>query len=97
MTEPHEVLGLDSGADSAAVRRRYLELVRQFPPDREPERFAAVRNAYDQLRDPRARMQKRLFEIAPRESLEEISAEIGERYRGARIPVDALLSLAEPT
>ena len=35
---------------------RYLELVRQFPPDQAPERFAAVHAAYDALRDPARRL-----------------------------------------
>src|SRR5438270_521051 len=31
MTEPYDVLGLPADADDEAIRRRYLELVRQFP------------------------------------------------------------------
>ena len=40
MSDPYGILGVPPGADEAAIRRRYLELVRQFPPDR--ERFAAI-------------------------------------------------------
>jgi curved DNA-binding protein CbpA len=29
---PYEVLGVERGADESTVRRRYLELVRSFPP-----------------------------------------------------------------
>ena len=42
MSDPYEVLGLPRFADEAEIRRRYLELVRQFSPDRDPSRFAEI-------------------------------------------------------
>ena len=63
MSDPYEVLGLADDADEAEIRRRYLELVRQSPPDREPERFAAVRAAYDEVRDPVRRLEAQLFRV----------------------------------
>ena len=41
MNDPYETLGLSPDAGESEIRRRYLELVREFPPDRAPERFAA--------------------------------------------------------
>jgi DnaJ-class molecular chaperone len=95
MGNPYEVLGLEPGSSDAEIRRRYLELVRQYPPDREPERFAAIRKAYDQLRDPMVRMESRLFDLEVYESLDAIIAEVRGRLRTARIPTQTLLSLAE--
>src|SRR6266478_5994622 len=43
MTDPFLVLELPPDADDAAIRARYLELVRRRPPEQAPERFAAVR------------------------------------------------------
>ncbi len=60
MNDPYAVLGLPVGSDDAAIRARYLELVRQFPPERDPLRFAEVRAAYEQLQDRDARLLKRL-------------------------------------
>ena len=40
MNEPHQVLGVEPDADDETIRRRYLELVREFPPERNPEKFA---------------------------------------------------------
>lgn len=94
-SDPFDVLGVDRQSDDAAVRRRYLELVRQYPPDREPERFAAVRQAYEQLRDPVVRLESMLFSTATDDSLDAIVAEAAERLRTARIPTETLLSLAE--
>ena len=94
-SDPFDVLGVDRQSDDAAIRRRYLELVRQYPPDREPERFAAIRQAYEQLRDPVVRLESMLFSMATDDSLDAIVAEVTGRLRTARIPTETLLSLAE--
>ena len=63
MTNAYAELGLTPDADDAAIRERYLELVRTHPPDRDPERFKAIRAAYDELKDPETRLRRRLFEF----------------------------------
>ena len=60
--DPFTVLGLSRDAGEAEVRARYLELVKQFPPEREPEKFRAVRAAFEAAKDPLS-IAKRL--IAP--------------------------------
>ena len=95
MADPYEVLGLPPDADEVGVRRRYLQLVRQHPPEREPERFAELRAAYDQLRDPVTRLEAQLFAVREMDSLEDTIADVRTRVRTARIPTDTLLSLAE--
>jgi len=95
MSDPYEVLGIDPGSDDAEIRRRYLELVRRYPPDQHPERFAAVREAYDELRDPVARLSARLFLHKTHETMDAILADVEQRLRTARIPVKILISLAE--
>ncbi len=61
IADPFTVLGVADDADDEAVKRRYLALVREFPPDREPERFQRYRQAYEAIRGPRERMQVRLL------------------------------------
>src|SRR4051794_11161609 len=95
MSDPYEVLGLPRHASEEEIRRRYLELVRENPPDRAPERFAAVRAAYDAVRDPIRRLEAQLFEIRSGDSLEAIASDVRARLLGARIPLDTLLALAE--
>ena len=95
MADPYDVLGLDPGSDDAEIRRRYLELVRQYPPDQHPERFAAVRAAYDQLRDPVTRLRAKLFPAGAHETMDAILIDVERRLRTARIPVKTLISLAE--
>ncbi len=50
--DPFEVLGLSIHANEAEIRLRYLELVRENPPDRDPERFREIQSAYDAAKDP---------------------------------------------
>lgn len=61
MTDPFAVLGVDETAGDDEIRRRYLELVRRFPPDREPLPFQDIRSAYEALRTPRGRLEARLL------------------------------------
>ena len=95
MTDPHEILGVTQGASEEEIRSRYLDLVRQHPPDRDPERFAAVRQAYEQLRDPVERMRARLFHLDEADSMPAVLADVRRRVRLARLPASLLLSLAE--
>jgi curved DNA-binding protein CbpA len=97
MSDPYEVLGLSPTADEAETRKRYLELVRQSPPDRDPVRFAEVRAAYDQLRDPVRRLESQLFKVDSSETLSAIDADLRARLRDRlnRLPLDALLAMAK--
>jgi DnaJ-class molecular chaperone len=61
MRDPFTVLGVDEAADDAEIRRRYLTLVRDFPPDRAPERFREYRAAYEALSDERKRLEMTLL------------------------------------
>lgn len=49
------LLGVPLGATDEALRRAYLEQVQAHPPDRKPEQFERIRDAYEQLRDPALR------------------------------------------
>ena len=91
MPDPLQVLGLPITASEQEVRARYLELVRQFPPDSQPIKFAEIRSAYDDLADPRRRLQQQLFTLSE-DSLSEIIAEVNSVRRN-RIPVDQLLAM----
>lgn len=53
--DPYQVLGLDPGVGESTIKRAYLQLVRQHPPEQQPEEFKRIRAAYEQLKDARAR------------------------------------------
>lgn len=92
MADPYEVLGLPPDSDDAAIRRRYLELVRQFSPEHHPEKFAAIRAAYESLRDLHTRLRYRLFEAGKKESVEALIQEITCRSPRRRVSLEALLA-----
>ena len=95
MNDPFEILGLAQGAGDDEIRSRYLQLVREFPPDRAPERFAEVRAAYDELRDPIRRLETQLFSLNTHESFEALSRDLRARILRPDLPAETLLSLAE--
>jgi len=61
MADPFTILGVDEDAGDEDVRRAYLALVREYPPDRAPDRFQAFRAAYEQLIDERKRLEVKLL------------------------------------
>ena len=63
--EPREVLGVNEDASEEEIRTAYVRKVKEHPPDRSPEEFERIRDAYDSLRDPRRRMRDRLLSADP--------------------------------
>lgn len=49
---PWQVLEVEPGAGDSEIRSAYLAKVQEFPPDRAPEEFEQVRDAYESLKDP---------------------------------------------
>jgi len=93
MSDPWEVLGVAADCDDETIRRRYLELVRQFPPEQHPERFAAIRQAYESLRDLTTRLRYRLFEAGKKDNVEAIIEELACRNTRRRVSLETLLSI----
>jgi tetratricopeptide (TPR) repeat protein len=52
---PFEVLGVGPDVDDAGLKRAYFAKVREHPPERDPEGFQAIREAFEALRDPHQR------------------------------------------
>ncbi len=94
MTDPYAVLGVPADADDATIRRRYLELVKQYSPEHQPERFAAVRQAYESLRDLDTRLRYRLFEAGKNEGVEALLDEAAASSPRRRLSLQALLTAA---
>jgi hypothetical protein len=63
--DPMDVLGISQNATDEEIRAAYLLKVREYPPDRAPEQFEKIRDAYEILRDPRQRVRHRLFSVDP--------------------------------
>ena len=93
MSDAYEVLGIPDDADDDAIRRRYLELVRQFPPERHPERFAAIRQAYESLRDLDTRVEHRLFQAERTETIDALIEEMACQGPRHRLSLQTLLAV----
>lgn len=61
MASPYFILDLTADAGDDDVRRAYLQKVKDNPPDRDPERFRLIREAYEALKDRRSRLDYALF------------------------------------
>ena len=92
MTDPYTVFGLPTDSDDETIRRRYLELVKQFSPELHPEKFAAIRQAYESLRDLETRLRYRLFEAGKTESIDAILEELACRTTRRRLSLQALVN-----
>jgi len=93
MFDPYSVLGVEPDADDETIRRRYLELVREFTPEHHPEKFAAVRKAYEKLKDLDTRVRHRLFEQGKQDGIDELIEELAKRMPRKRHGLQALLNM----
>jgi hypothetical protein len=74
------------------VRARYLELVREFPPERDPVRFQEIHSAYQSASDPLV-LARRLV-CPPDDTVRPWSAILDQQQANPpRLNVDVLLSL----
>lgn len=55
MNNFYEILQISQEADAKAIKRGYAKLIRQFPPEKEPEKYREIREAYDTLKDEKTR------------------------------------------
>jgi len=93
--DPFVVLGLDETAGDDAIKQRYLALVRAFPPDREPDRFQEIRQAYETVRNERGRLELKLLHpgtaALTRLKLHCLAATSPERHPASAATVAALI------
>ena len=93
MNDSYEILGLSPDSDDEAIRKRYLELVKQHPPERDPIKFRAIRGAYDQLRDLKTRVRGRLFEQRSAKDIDTLIEEVACQTPRRRLSLKALLTM----
>jgi len=70
--DPRMILGVSLEAGDQEIRDAYLRKVKEFPPDRSPEEFERIRDAYELLRDPRRRTLHLLLSVDPHQPLESL-------------------------
>ncbi|MDR1140797.1 MAG: J domain-containing protein [Planctomycetaceae bacterium] len=91
----YHTLGLMPGCSEEVLRKRYLELVHQFPPELHPEKFSKIHEAYENLRDPLGTIRELLLSLQPNDSMEQIIEVFLTTIRNERLPASALLNMGE--
>ena len=82
MIDPYQILGLDPlQATDESVRKAYMEAIRNHPPDRDPEMFERIRDAYNRIADENKRIHLNLFGFENSQSMIEWLPENNERPR----------------
>jgi len=68
LKNPLTVLGLPPSATADEIANAYRKLVRRYPPELAPQRFADIHSAYQLLTSPARRMET--ARLAPEETLD---------------------------
>ena len=75
--DAHAVLGVGVDSDEKALRDAYLSKIREHPPERDPEGFERVRDAYLVLTSPGGRMQRWFDDEVLKHPLRELADKTG--------------------
>ncbi len=70
---PYDILGIDRRATVAEIKKAYFKMVREYPPEEQPEKFKEIRKAYEQLKSPEARAAVDMFLLQPPPKLPRIA------------------------
>ena len=63
--DPYAALGVPRDATLDAIKDAYFKLVREHPPERDPDAFKAIRAAYDRVRTAERRVETDLLLLQP--------------------------------
>ena len=90
-SDPYQVLGVATTASQVEIKRTYFALIRQYPPETEPEKFKLIRAAYEKLKDTQRRGEIDIFRPQPPPPWQPspVSLKLDTRF----YPGDALLAL----
>lgn len=79
--DPWGVLGIQDDATDGQIRAAYIEKVKLHPPDRDQQQFERVRDAYEELRDPRRRAERMILSADPNQPLPSLLDTLPPRRR----------------
>lgn len=81
MLNPFTILNIKETADDDTVRAAYLHAIRHSPPDRDPEGFQRIRQAYEAICDAEKRLAFRLFGPPPLPQFDDLHALLPDERR----------------
>ncbi len=95
----YKILGTRSNISQKRIREKYVEQLRQHPPETHPEEFRQIREAYETLRDPEKRRQydaQRNMKHSPEELLDQVLLHLDNaNFEEARAAAEKVLTLGE--
>ena len=62
MKTPYEILNIPPGSGDEVIKKGYLAMVRQFPPERFPDEFQRICSAYESIKTEKDRLKFALFD-----------------------------------
>lgn len=65
MLSPFEILGIGEDCGDEEIKDAYLQATRRWSPDRFPEQFQRIRQAYEAIATRRDRVAYKLFDHTP--------------------------------
>lgn len=91
------VLDLPMDASDQDIRKKYLELVKKFTPEKYPSQFQKITTAYESVKDQRSRVKSRLFsafrDLEFETTLKELAAHV--KFDKKKSGLKELLNAAE--
>ena len=67
--DPQKILGVSEDADASEIRAAYLNKIKEYPPEKSPQEFERIRDAYKILSDPYSRTRIMLRSADPKAPL----------------------------
>ncbi len=80
MDNYYEILEIDSTVEEKEIKKAYTKLLRKYPPEKSPEEFKKIREAYETLGNPKSR--------AEYDALSEYQVEIDELLNSGRFALE---------
>ncbi len=60
MRKDYEILGIEMDADKKEIKKAYFKLIREYTPEKDPERFQEIRAAYERLMEEAEHPEKKI-------------------------------------
>jgi curved DNA-binding protein CbpA len=80
MLKSYLILGLSLNATDQEIRKKYLRLVKEHSPEKNPEMFQEITNAYESIKDARTRAKTALVSalknVEPRQTIETLASSV---------------------
>lgn len=63
MKNPYKLLQVTTAATDIEIKEAYIRMVKKYSPDRSPEKFMEIREAYEKISSLKKRITYRLFSV----------------------------------